>query len=250
MTNLTFLGSVCLRRSVAQSLIREGTRIVDGRIYKSHLNALALDEFPQVYLFLESLRTQPYYAVMPKPMQIILGYGEEFSYGRYLKVQSIHLRYAVQIRQYYPQFPLPIWFTLKYVLVAFLVLANARSAQPRLEPLVQAYRTLLSRALTREGLFFMPPLLRIYQMLNRVPFFPSLFETVGQLFLNASALYSRARAADEIGAVVGARWSEGSPTPTSNSASASSPEPLPSATAPTPTDPSMDLMIKLFPPTT
>lgn len=236
MGNLTFLGSVCLSRQAAQSIIRSGTRVRNGRIYKTALRAFALDEFPHVYLFLQCLRACPQYAVMALPMQIISGRGSAFSYGRYLRVQSVHLRYAVQLRQYYPQFKVPIRFTLKYVTVAFLVLANAAHADSRLEPLSQAYLTLLSRALCREGAFWLPPFLCLYRALHHLPLFPLLFEKVGQVFLNSSAPYSRKAAAAQIWAVMGKRMG--------------GTKIKPPADGPAGSDPAMALLVRLFPPIT
>lgn len=196
MGNITFLGSVCLRRRSALELIGR-TKIEKGLIRKPSVG-FSFFQFPQAYLFLETLRRSRAFGVMADPIQMVVGGGDTFSYPRYVRTQALHLGYVLDLRTHYPQYPIGDSFQLKYVCVAYFMLANFSSSEPRLAPLRRLYGRLLASAARRDGRQGLAFILRLHDFITYLPLSGPVLELLYRLLLRRSMNYHRAWGATEV----------------------------------------------------
>ena len=101
--NISFLGSICVRRKLAVEAIGR-TKVIDGRVYKTDLGDFALHDFAHTYLFLECLSNSRFVGVAPDYGVRIMPAEKVLTYRKKIYFEIILMKLMLEIRKYYPWF--------------------------------------------------------------------------------------------------------------------------------------------------
>ena len=102
--NISFGGSICLNRAIAQGVIRENLKEGEGKILKKGYEEPILHGFIHSYLFMECMKRAKYIGVEPSFGMNFRARGELTTYKNKLRLELIFVKYYLEIRKYYPWF--------------------------------------------------------------------------------------------------------------------------------------------------
>jgi hypothetical protein len=145
--NISFGGSICLSTDLAQRIIDKNVRVVDGKLHKMNFNKIVLYDFFHTYLFLECVRNGKLIGIEPRCGIKIVADGEALTYKKKLYLELIIMRFALELKTYYPWFKeacLNINSFFRYLKV-LITLGAIVSEKPEFEEAYTAnYKTLMA----------------------------------------------------------------------------------------------------------
>ncbi len=142
--NISFLGTVCLRRVDAVKMLRGKLKLSEGRYIEKRSGFSPLYGFLHTYLFLECTHSSKIVGIEPKPMISILGDGGAHSYERQIALNILLLIYALEIRKNYPWFkPVEFGSTFKGHLARMAISCERPAMENYYQTCKEAYLYLL-----------------------------------------------------------------------------------------------------------
>ena len=102
--NVSFMGSVCLKRSTALEVISKNTTVSGKRLLKKKGGKGLLEAFAHSYLFLETASQCGKFGVEPSPCVRIVADGGSISYGQKFCGDMLLMAYSLEIRKGYGWF--------------------------------------------------------------------------------------------------------------------------------------------------
>lgn len=146
--NISFAGSLCLRRDVAREIIRDKIRFSGTKLVKKEEDPHLLDYFSPAYLFLECASAAGWFGIEPCPAIEIVADGSVVSYERKFYLDLILTAYPLEMRRAYP------WFrdgARNYNIKSLLVGAAMAASRPELEEAYALSRGCYLRILEMDG---------------------------------------------------------------------------------------------------
>jgi glycosyltransferase involved in cell wall biosynthesis len=169
--NVSFGGSICLRRDSAIKVIKEKIEIVDGKLNKKNFDTFAFNDFIHTYLFMECLCETPSIGIEPRHGMKILADGSRIPYRKKLYLELIIVKYVLEMKKRYPWFKESELIINSKTRVLGRTFLNSGFAleNPGLEYLYQAYLSVVMKVMEIEKRGFEMSLLKIFSLLRQTP---------------------------------------------------------------------------------